>query len=491
MSFLKTPFNPRDVANLALWLDGADLSTISQDPNGFVTAISAPTDISGCLAWYDANDLTTLKQNTNGTTDVTLAGNKIGYWADKSGNGYHMVASNNASRPELHLRVDNNKTIRSVYSDYFVAQTTQAKWLRNSTTPATAAQSWFIVHGEFGEVTNGRVAGRTTNSAVYVSGQSVSPSTQYFATAAGSINNVNLATNTKTGRFLSSLVFANAGSVSTYGNGLLTATFDPDDLYSTTNGFGVLNDSGGTPGSGKIYEVILYNRAVTDEERRRIEKYLSAKWGVSCADSAYPGSVVGYWADKSGNNRHVTQSTAVNKPLIAPHQLGGHTISLDGSNDALFTTGGQTLKTGMTVCAAYFSGNVNFSSLFAVGDNAAGKRWLCGSGSTQVGIDFFTGAAYTGVSAQNRTGITTWAVNPISNNVKIRLNGAQIVNVTPSPVLSAYTSDVIAIGTVPLANEQFLVGRVFELLVFSRVLADAECLQLERYLANKWKIALA
>jgi hypothetical protein len=489
MSFLSAPFDPRNISNLALWLDAADLSTLSQDPAGRVTAVAAPTDISGCLAWYDANDLSTLKQNTGGTGNVFVTGNKIGYWADKSGNGYHMVATNTASRPELAVKTDNNQPVRSVYSDYFITQSAQAKWLHNASVPATTAQSWFIVHSEFGEVTNGRVCGRTTNAAVYVAGQNVNPTTQYFATQAGTVNNVNTAANAKTGRFLSSLIFASTSSVSTYGNGLLSATFDPDDLYSTTAGFGVLV-TGGTHGSGKIHEVILYNRAVTDAERRRIEKYLSAKWNVPSADSAYPGTAVGYWGDKSGNSRHATQATAASKPLLSNYQPGGATISLNGTNQWLSGTGAQVFKNGMTLCAAYFSGGVNFSSLFAVGDSAAGKRWVMGSGSTQIGLDVYTAAVSTGVSAQNRTGITTWAINPSTNNVTIRLNGAQSVSTTPTPALVAYTSDTFAVGTVPLANEQFLVGRPFELLAFSRVLSSNECRIVERYLANKWKITL-
>jgi hypothetical protein len=113
-----------------------------------------------------------------------------------------------------------------------------------------------------------------------------------------------------------------------------------------------------------------------------------------------------------------------------------------------------------------------------------------GSGTTQIGLDVYTGSVSTGVSAQNRTGITTWAINPSTNNVTIRLNGAQSVSTTPTPALVAYTSDTFAVGTVPLANEQFLVGRPFELLAFSRVLSSNECRIVERYLANKWKITL-
>lgn len=31
------------------------------------------------------------------------------------------------------------------------------------------------------------------------------------------------------------------------------------------------------------YEEVRYNRALTDDERRRVEAYLAAKWGVTLA----------------------------------------------------------------------------------------------------------------------------------------------------------------------------------------------------------------
>lgn len=57
-------------------------------------------------AWYDPSDLSTLKQNSDGTGAVTTAGDPVGYMADKSGNGRHLLQATSGSRPTY--QVDSN-----------------------------------------------------------------------------------------------------------------------------------------------------------------------------------------------------------------------------------------------------------------------------------------------------------------------------------------------------------------------------------------------
>ena len=51
-------------------------------------------------AWYDPSDLSTMFQNSNGTTAVAV-GDRVGYIADKSGNGIHATQSTDSKRPIL------------------------------------------------------------------------------------------------------------------------------------------------------------------------------------------------------------------------------------------------------------------------------------------------------------------------------------------------------------------------------------------------------
>ena len=61
-------------------------------------ALFSPLSLSP-FAWYDPSDLSTLFQLSNGTTAVTADGDPVGYMADKSGNGRHLIQATADSRP--------------------------------------------------------------------------------------------------------------------------------------------------------------------------------------------------------------------------------------------------------------------------------------------------------------------------------------------------------------------------------------------------------
>jgi len=201
---------------------------------------------------------------------------------------------------------------------------------------------------------------------------------------------------------------------------------------------------------------------------------------------------VGYWRDKSGNNRHATQATAANRPTIsATTQNGRRTLALDGSNDMWTAPGGQALKDGATLIAAYFSGSVNFSSAFGVGNSVAGQRWNIGSAVSRYTASYFTGDLTVTGSALNNTGIVTGVFDKANNVVRLRLQGTEAESETGSPALASFSSDTMAIGGMPLQNEQWLAGRMFEVLAYNRVLTASEARRIEQYLGRKWGITLA
>lgn len=51
-------------------------------------------------AWYDPSDLSTLFQNSDGT-GAPAVGSPVGYMADKSGNGNHIIQATSTKRPTL------------------------------------------------------------------------------------------------------------------------------------------------------------------------------------------------------------------------------------------------------------------------------------------------------------------------------------------------------------------------------------------------------
>ena len=212
-----------------------------------------------------------------------------------------------------------------------------------------------------------------------------------------------------------------------------------------------------------------------------------------------PGDPVGYWADKSGNGRHATQATAARRPAIsATSQNGKQVTAFTAANAGLTdgsvlvsSTGGQQLKDAVTVVTAAFMGSINFSALWSLGNSAPGQRWSGGAVFGRWSADWLTGTLDSGFSGANRTTLHTARFDRVANTVSLRLFGGTLQSVTASPALAAFSNDAITIGAMPALNEQYINGRVFEVLMYNRALSVAECRRIEQYLAAKWGITLA
>lgn len=65
------------------------------------SAVWTPADLGADLAlWLEADDLTTLFQSNAGSTAVSADGQSVGYWGDKSGDGFHLTSTaDDGTRP--------------------------------------------------------------------------------------------------------------------------------------------------------------------------------------------------------------------------------------------------------------------------------------------------------------------------------------------------------------------------------------------------------
>lgn len=105
-----------------------------------------------------------------------------------------------------------------------------------------------------------------------------------------------------------------------------------------------------------IYEIVIYNVALTDAQRQQVEGYLANKYGISAAvrtfdPLAIPGckgwwrvdggcdvntdaAAIGTLYDRSGNSNHLVEAT--NKPTYETNELNAFAIArFDGVNDKL------------------------------------------------------------------------------------------------------------------------------------------------------------
>lgn len=238
-----------------------------------------PTDISGCVLWLDANDGSTVL--TNDLLQVQSWVNKgtLGGKFDVSGgvlleygtttvNGLNVVTF-----PENGFMQGNYQFNFQARSVFFVS--------RENTTPLSVANPWLS-----SDTTNGmEVFSIRNGSTIYFIGKHPSP----VPSLAFDASNIPLQTPVL-------VEFVVASDISNNWMGLNGDQY-PAVYEVAAAGFNTNPDtyylggyfSGATVASAQdMCEVIVYNRAVSPAERRDIEEYLKAKWGLPASPPPAP-----------------------------------------------------------------------------------------------------------------------------------------------------------------------------------------------------------
>jgi len=205
-------------------------------------------------------------------------------------------------------------------------------------------------------------------------------------------------------------------------------------------------------------------------------------------------SNVEQWNDKSGNGRHAGQTTAANRPDYASTLNGKSVVGFSGSPEVL--TGAQIVS-GAATPTVFVVGR-------ATGTNAQECFVNLSSDSATVGGHFnvtfepglrIIGGATTfaGASIVTESIFTLGVSNPSVGDAYCYVNGDER-SVSSTGVTSINlngTQYSVGAGGAGFAASYFLNGIVAEILVYTRVLTDAERQRVESYLSAKWGIALA
>lgn len=239
-----TGFNPKSLANLAIWLDAADSST--------------------------------LFQNSNGTTPATAANDPIGAWINKAGSP-NAVQSVNLNRPQFNPASQNGRGVVSM--DGINGFMTLAYDLALPFTVFTVQKLAATGNANtiFGNLQNGSPFDGLLHAIV-----GGSNSTTMTTTAR--IGGVGLVTGSlNVGSAWSTWVTAAAGST-IRARGNRTQVADLSGAYSARNstislGRARTGDAGNVRAC-EIAEVLMYSRLLSDAEISRVERYLQQKWNL-------------------------------------------------------------------------------------------------------------------------------------------------------------------------------------------------------------------
>lgn len=237
---LRTQFTPRHLANLSLWLDAADGSTVTTDAN-----------------------------------------NLVSQWNDKSGNARNVTQTTAASRPAYTTQGRSGKNVITFdgSNDFLTTPTLSINqpfticWVgrSNGNTPGQAVNGPYICDGT---ASNTRVA-------VLWNGDGNSATNGRLGMFAGSVIQPASGTQAYNDWAVVSAVFDGSSSVlRANGSQVASGNSGATNITALRLGERFLTVAGATPFNGPWGQFLIYSRALGTDQLLAVERYLASQFEV-------------------------------------------------------------------------------------------------------------------------------------------------------------------------------------------------------------------
>lgn len=231
------------------------------------TDVFNPKQLSGLELWLTSDTGT---YQTSGGLVASVDGDPVGEWQDQSGRGNHLAQTTANKRPLLRLGVQNNLPVIRAdgVNDVLVGSLS-----------ASISWSFFIVAKVVAFAgNNGRVLSLGGASVLSLFDRDNATGWAFYQNEAGAAVSFGGAS---TVFGVISLVFTGPTvATAQLNNGVIT-TFDPVAFASavvlTLGGSSVTPND---PCNCDIAELLVYNRAVSETDRIRVNNYLNSRWMV-------------------------------------------------------------------------------------------------------------------------------------------------------------------------------------------------------------------
>lgn len=489
-----------------------------------ITTTSGPENVPDCCLWLDAS------------SGVTTVDGNVSAWNDRSGNGNHAsqstvgsrplyVASAQGGRPTLrftdssshYMQTSSHVDLPADCTFFAVYQTgnsflSQYRILYSDDNFPSETAQFFIFAGRY---TTGLI-----NSGHAIAGQG---SRTIYSTS-GVINNSSYIVSTTRSDGTS----ASTGKV--YLNGInVSGAMSGGALSVPSSSFGTstIGRSGNNPSyyfQGDISEIIIFNRALSDTERVRVERYLSRKYEVGLPNRGprnVPGCQlwldagvgvttvdgnVSSWADQSGNGNHAVQSTVSDRPTYITSAQGSRpTLRFDGLSDFLNITNLANIPSGSQGRTAFVvakrSNNSNRHILFAFLPETAtnGSSWVMNLGINAPYTEYYMSywgyrSIVNGATSDTNSNIFSAILNgSLASNTTSYKNGTVLAN----PIVNEGTVDTVPtygyVGAQIYTSALYgsFNGDISEIIIYDRALTNNERMVVEEYLSVKYSINLS
>lgn len=208
------------------------------------------------------------------------------------------------------------------------------------------------------------------------------------------------------------------------------------------------------------------------------------------------GNSVSSWLDQSGNKNHATQATTGSQPKTNTRTISGkNAIDFDGVDDFLTFTSNKAVSAPFTIFVVAQVDTTAGQTIIGRQTAATAGQWtLIKNGSFNIFQTYGFGSG--GIAGG---GVKTYNSNPNIHTVsfgngttaKYQLNNDTIAS--DNVVVNGYDNNVatpLVIGS-SVGTSGFMKGCIGEIVIYSRILTTNEISFINRYLSNKWGIAIS
>jgi hypothetical protein len=464
-----------------------------------------PTDIPTCRAWYDAADSTTL----------TLSGQGVLTWRDKTGNGYDLSA----------IPVAYPTYVSNQFVD-FGAGNTSGLFILNASSMVVNASFTIVVLEQRGTGTGSNYfmggSGTGTNSNLQFGYRN--DSTVRFGFWANDLDvSVDPYVTTQTYNAWTALYNRTARQIY-INNSLIASSNTTQDLLDWSNAFIGRFPQGTNFYNGRMREILFFRSGLTAAQLSNVHSYLAWKWNLQWkipttstisnlvppnAESFSPlqvsnlslwldgsdpngngvipadGASVPIWYDKSGNGRNASDSVG-NPPSYSSNYRA---LDFNGTTQAYNTINLSANPTSATFFSVFRSTGGTPNIITATG----GISWRVESTSRLFSII----KAGTAGSLTSAVGISADLVNTylfdsyftsnVAGSALLAIDGSTYSS-NNTTAFTTLSNNTYVIGTTT-ARTSFYQGQMMELLMYqNRILTTEERLKIQGYLAHKWGI---
>ena len=327
-----------------------------------LTNSSPVNSVPNLSMWLEASD------DTSFLDTETYSGNTVSIWYDKNKSGFtktNATQVTNANKPTYSNAINNIYSIKFDGTSDFL--NVNGSILNNTNYTifvvdkrlSNKIDNYFI--GDSSNTTNNQtlILGYNTNTGVI---HSQGTSNSYTSSITGYVGDKNEPK-------IFSFIHNSSSGKKTYINGMLTGQSN-----NTSNLTNISTLKIGNAYNGEIGEIIIFDRALKDEERNSIENYLSKKWQVKtyAGTSCTTGSATYQGCDLSTCSVAVTGSltTSVSSGTTStiPCNATGYsgTVSYTCTNGSLSTSGSCSCASGYSASGGSCQANCSVTGIAGV-----------------------------------------------------------------------------------------------------------------------------